>query len=104
MNDWGNVPVSKTEAKRALTAGAFTETHKHCDTCTCDVPPDRQIIHSRLGGIGADHNLNQALDLVEQAERIAWTTSLLRHDLAVCVGTRIYCYDIPRPERVGEET
>lgn len=64
-----------------------------------DNPPLRRLVHSRLGGIGADHSLESAREHVEQADEIAWITSMLRHDLAVRVGDRIYSYDVPRPER-----
>lgn len=98
-SDWPDVLIDKTTAKLALRAAAFTETHKHCDSCTCDVPADRQIIHSRLGGIGADHDLLSALDLVEQADELLWTTSMFRHDLAVCTPEHTYFYAVQRPER-----
>lgn len=91
-------PTNKTEAKKALVAAAFTETHKHCETCSCDVPPDRQLIHCRLGGMGADHDLESALAHVEESDEIVWITSPFCHDLAVVVGERVYCYAVRNPE------
>lgn len=90
--------ISKTEAKTALAAAAFVETFKHCDSCTCDVRPDRAIIHCRLGGMGADHDLESALAHVEESDQIQWVNSPFGHDLAVQVGDHVYCYDVRRPE------
>lgn len=59
----------------------------------------RPVVHSRLGPFGADHDLDDAIDNVAQADALWWTTSILRHDLAVQVGERVYYYDAPRPER-----
>lgn len=57
-------------------------------------------IHSMLGGFGADHDLEFALQTVASAAGAAWVDHPLRHDLAVkCDDGRVYYYDVPRPER-----
>jgi hypothetical protein len=84
------VHIDKETASAALRDAAFTSE-----------VDGRTTVHSFLGGIGADHDLDLALGLVIDAEEIAWTTHLLRHDLAVRVDGRVYHYDVPRPERIA---
>lgn len=89
--NWPDVPIPTSRARTELTLHAW------------DTDDDRTIIHCRLGGIGADHDLHTALDLLGRAKEVLWITSMLHHDLAVVVEEdsreRIYCYDVPRPER-----
>lgn len=88
MNDWPTVAVEKDEAVAALTAAAHT-----------DEESGRVTVHSRLNGLGADHDLETALEHVAQADEIVWATNMLQHDLAVVVDGQAYLYDVPRPER-----
>lgn len=59
----------------------------------------RRRIHSLLGGIGADHNLEDAEERIRTAEFVGWVRHLLRHDLYVRTPEgRQYYYDVPRPK------
>lgn len=80
--------LTKDEAKDALRAAAFTSEED-----------GRTTVHSFLGFVGADHDLDAALEKVDQADEVAWATHMIHHDLAVRIGDRIYRYDVPRPER-----
>ena len=99
IHDLENVSITKEEAKAALRSHAWTTDEHDCDLEEGGFVAPRIVIHSRMGGMGADHDLSHALELVDRADEIVWTTSLLRHELAVAVDGRVYCYDVPRPER-----
>lgn len=99
MDELPDVSITKEEAKVAIVNAAFTVKHEHCETCTCKVPPREQKIHCRLGGVGADWSVEGALELIDEATEIVWTTSFLRHDLLVLARDRIYQFEVARPER-----
>lgn len=61
----------------------------------------RLVVHSFLGTLGADHDLERALALVDEADRVGWMPHLLRHELAVVVGRRRYNFDVKRPDAEG---
>lgn len=80
-----------------------------------EVPPDsdtsdagRVIIHSRLGGIGADWDLDDAIALAERSTWRGWMDSLLGHNLGIehydGDRLRLYAFDVPRPEIVEPRT
>lgn len=65
-------------------------------------PPTKRRIHSvTLGGlrIGADWDLDRAVEFVEAADDVFWTDDMLRHDLIVRGGGRVIAFDVPRPGR-----
>lgn len=94
MGDWPVVQLTKEQAAEALRAAAFTSEYD-----------GRTTVHSFLGGfIGADHDLDRALQLVERSDERAWATHMIRHDLAVRVGDDVYRYDVQRPERTWAES
>lgn len=61
----------------------------------------RTLIHSRLGGIGADRDLDGAIALAERAQWRGGISSLLGHDLGIEVQdadkVRLYAFDVPAP-------
>lgn len=85
---WPVVHLSKQDAAEIARAAAFT-----------DEEDGRTTLHSFLGGIGADHDLDSVLKHIEAADEVAWADHLFHHDLAVRLGGRIYRYDVQRPER-----
>jgi hypothetical protein len=62
------------------------------------VAAPRQRIHCRLGGLGADWDLDQAIELVRGAAGAAWIPSLMRHDLAVKSGSDVYHFEARKPQ------
>lgn len=58
----------------------------------------RVTVHCFLSFIGADWDLDAAINLLDEAEEIAWVTNLLRHDLAVKARGKVYRFDVPAPE------
>lgn len=78
---------------------------EHAHTYEGDHPDaGRTLIHSRLGGIGADWDLESAIALAEASTWRGWVSSLLGHNLGI--GTerdgraRLYCFDVPAPKSV----
>jgi hypothetical protein len=57
------------------------------------VAAPRKRIHCRLGGLGADWDLDKAVELVRGANGAAWIPSLMRHDLAVKSGDDVYHFE-----------
>ncbi len=84
--DLENCSVTAEDAKAALDKAAYPS-------------ENGAVIHSRAGGVGADWDLASAYEFVNAADEIVWSSSLMRHDLAVRCGKRIVCFDVPRPER-----
>jgi hypothetical protein len=76
---------------------------QHAFTVTDEDASDagRTLIHSRLGGIGADWDLDDAVALAERAQWRGWIGSLLGHDLGVEVHdsdkVRLYAFDVRQP-------
>lgn len=84
------VDLTKEEASAALREAAFTASD------------GRTTIHSFLSMIGADHDLDRALELVAESTRCAWVDHWCGHDLAVVTNGRLYHYDVRRPEAKDE--
>lgn len=104
MTDQQVKRITKEEASAALRAAAFTES---VECPTCGQPREgegRTIIHSFLGGIGADHDLATALDYVERSDDRAWAPHLFGHELAVAVDGKVYRYDARRPSSFADGT
>jgi hypothetical protein len=95
MGDDSIVRPSREEAKRLLAEHAFTTEH------------GRTIIHTFMGGIGADWDLADALAEVDRATDVGWLDDLTGHCLGVKAerpgrpGTyRTVRFDVPLPEGV----
>lgn len=73
---------------------------QHAFTIAADVKhePPRTVIHCRLGGIGADWDLDGAIALVERSTWRGWVESIMGHNLGVVATTdgreRCYCFDV----------
>jgi hypothetical protein len=105
------VPVEKEEALRRLAEVAYdVETtllgevvHDfELDGRRCRVRSEivslRRIVHSYLGALGADHDLESAARHVAEAEAVYWVAHPLGHDLAVQLPDgHLYYYAVPRP-------
>lgn len=79
--------ITKEEAIAALRKHAWTQ---RSDDVTCGHPgcddhraEGRTVIHSILGGFGADWDLEDAINTVESARKVAWSSNWMGHDLAV---------------------
>lgn len=87
--------VTAAQAAEALRNAAVEET-LDCGT------PGRTLIHSfsHAGplALGADVELESALETVEQADEIAWVVHPLGHDLAVTDGDRVVYFAVSRPQ------
>lgn len=84
--------LTAEEASEALRAAAFT------------IQPGyegagRTIVHCLVGGLGADWDHDEALDLVANAERVMWTDHFMDHDLAIQANGKVYHFNVRRPER-----
>lgn len=56
------------------------------------------VLHSRIGGIGADWPLFRVYDAIDTAENVCWSPGLLGHDLCVVQpGGRVVRFDVPMP-------
>ena len=77
--------LTTNEARRLITENAWerregeTCGHPGCE----DHPRTRAVIHTTLGGFGADWDLRAALDALDSAQTIEWSWSLMGHDLLV---------------------
>jgi hypothetical protein len=60
-------------------------------------PQGRKRIHCQMSFTGADWNLDQAIELVEKATKIAWVDHRLSHDLAVMAEGCAHYFDVQRP-------
>lgn len=59
----------------------------------------KQRIHSFLGGIGADWDLADVVELIHTAAKVGWMDGYLRHDLTVTTHDgRIYHFEARRPK------
>ena len=63
----------------------------------------RTLIHCFLGGFGADWDLEGAVQLVREAEKVGWAPSIFRHDLAALKDGKLYRFEVraPEPEAAG---
>jgi hypothetical protein len=87
------VEIEKAEAEAALRAAAYTS-------------EDRTLVHSFAGGsgilLGAEQDLEYAIERLGEADRVAWIDGPAGHDLAMQVGDRAYWYSARRPESAGD--
>lgn len=89
------------ETVALLRAHAFTVPEpEDGDDWTSDV--GRTLIHSRLGGIGADWDLDAAIALTQRSTWRGWLDSMLGHNLGIGVSDngreRLYAFDVPAPK------
>lgn len=89
----GKRPCSIEEASVALRAAAWREEDS-----------GRYLIHSfahaDVGGgvaLGADHDLDEALARLDDADEIAWVQHPFGHNLAVLVGDRVLYFQVEGP-------
>lgn len=82
--------ITKTEAAKALRAVAFKVTDEE------DSAYGRTLVHCMRGFTGADWDLDDALELVEQATWTGWVDHLVGHDLQVVTDTGDYWFDAKR--------
>jgi hypothetical protein len=62
--------------------------------------PERRIVHSFQGTLGTDHDLERALELVDEATEVGWSEyPFLGHELRVVTARGAYMYDVRRPDR-----
>lgn len=94
------VRTNKTDAVEALRKAAWqgeVETCGHTG-CTDHRGPGIPRIHTMAGGLGADWDLDSAIDFVENADEVWWSPNLFRHDLAVKRDGRMVRFEARAPE------
>lgn len=68
----------------------------------------RRLVHSRLGGLGADWDVDAVVALVERADVVAWEPTPLGfgHDLVVveATGRTPYRFEVPAPRTPAPPT
>lgn len=80
--------ISKDEALEAVRKGAFVIDDPESDQ------HGRSIVHCFLGPIGADWDTDAVLDLIAQADEVAWVDNFLGHNLAVGCRGKVYRFDV----------
>jgi hypothetical protein len=90
----------KRERVKQLAREAAWDEQKDCPTCKGDgrVPGGRKVIHSRLGGFGADWDLDSVLNAIDNADQVRWAKSLFGHDLVVVTGDKVVSFEVRKPE------
>lgn len=58
----------------------------------------RTLIHCFLGGLGADWDLDGAIELVRSAEKVGWVPNIFRHELGALKDGKLYCFQASAPE------
>lgn len=73
---------------------------RDCDHCggSGRVPGGRVLVHSRLGWLGADHDVESVVEKVQRADSCRWVRGFMGHDLLVVVDGKEYVFQVPRPE------
>lgn len=68
----------------------------------------RKRIHSVLGGIGADWDLDEVLAAIDSAVEVRWGDGFMDHDLLVVVPNDglagrylVYAFQVPSPTKVA---
>lgn len=94
------VRTNKTEAIQALGKAAWNREMETCGHtgCTDHLGPGIARIHTVAGGLGADWDLDAAIDYVENADEVWWVPNLFRHDLAVKRDGRVVRFEARAPE------
>jgi hypothetical protein len=88
--------LTKTQAKQAAERSAW-DTGQDCPTCHGEgtVPGGRRVIHSFIGGLGADWDVAAVLAAIDEADEItALPSRPLGHRLAVRKGTGVTLFDV----------
>ena len=90
--------ADRDEAKRVVSAAGWDE-GAECEHCegTGKAPGGRRLVHSMLGGLGADHEVEWVNVAIDRADRVEWVNGPLGHDLALTVDGRTYYYQVARP-------
>lgn len=60
-------------------------------------------IHTLAGGMGADWDLNGAVDFVASAEQVGWANSFMGHCLVAEKDERLVQFEVPLPPPVHEQ-
>lgn len=95
---------SQLSALAGIAIGAQGELSDKLERLRSMIPKPRTLIHSRVGGLGADHDLAYALHLVSNARDVLWMDNpIWRHELCVLTENDVAVfYDVARPERSGQ--
>jgi hypothetical protein len=89
----------RARVKHLVREAAWDE-QQDCPSCHGEgrVPGGRMVVHSRMGGIGADWNLEGVLEAVDKADNIWWSKSIFGHDLVVEVDGKPVSFEVRRPD------
>lgn len=92
--------VDLADVKMRVAFAGFRE-GEECEHCggSGRVAGGRMLIHSILGGMGADHEVDDVLAQLDRATDVRWSDmGPLGHDLVVTVDGRKYFYQVKRPK------
>ena len=102
----GDETITKDEAIQAVRDASWAKTVATCGHRGCEEhegDSEERYIHSVLGGLGADHTLTGAIDLITKATRVGWSDHIMSHDLVVVTPEhKIYRYEVRRPDEVAD--
>ena len=93
------IRTNKTDAVQAVRKAAWTGEVETCGHpgCTDHRGPGTPRIHTMAGGIGADWNLDAAIDFVENADEVWWIPNPFDHDLLVTRRGRTVRFEARNP-------
>ncbi len=67
------------------------------------VPSPRQIVHTTVGGIGADWDLADAVSFASELSAVCtWEPSLLGDELVIDNGSRVLRFEVRAPENAQD--
>lgn len=98
--------VSAVETARAMCRKAGDGSVPAADVLAAierELGTPRTIIHCFLGALGCDWELDTAIALVREAEKVGWAPSIFRHELAAMKDGKVYRFDVRAPEPEGGE-
>jgi hypothetical protein len=95
-------PDRRADAIERVRAAAWDE-GKPCEHCGGEgrVSGGRRLVHSYLGGLGADWDEDSIVALIQRAESCQWAEGFLGHDLLVIADGKRYAFQVKRPEPVS---
>jgi hypothetical protein len=62
----------------------------------------RMIIHCFIGSFGADWDLDGAVRLIREAEKVGWAPNIFGHELAALKDGKFYAFDVRAPRTGGD--
>jgi len=96
--------VKAVEAALDLCEGAgMVEADSIVSVIRQELGTPRTIVHCFLGGLGADWDLEGAVKLVREAEKVGWVPNIFAHELGALKDGKLYCFEVRAPEGGGPD-